>query len=338
MKTNYFKLILIICVFILGGLTVAFLMQERTLYNEGYVNGNTAGNLYSGGMYCEHNGTIFFANPQDGHRLYSMNSDGSNLKKLSDDVANYINADENYVYYVRNNVGDSLDFEFFSFFRNGLCRLPRNGGKVKILDTDPSNYCTLIGNYVYYLHYDNEEASTLYKVKIDGTDKKQVRKEAIMTCCTNGQYFYYAGDKESGSIYRFDAASDTSTVIYEGNCFKPIVDASGTDIYFIDGKSTALMHFNALTEETTVVTEDEIDSFNISGDYIYYQKYDGENSGICVIRKDGTGYQMIKKGSFKEISTTEKFVFFVDFHTGEGYYFEKTTPSNVMPFKPGVKK
>lgn len=339
MKTNYWKLILIICIFVIGAFGISFLMKDTTIYNEGYVNGNTAGNLYNGGMFCEHNGTIFFANPKDGNKLYSMDSNGENLKKLSNDVANYINADDNYVYFVRNNVGESLDFEFFSFYRNALCRMTHDGSNVKILDTDPCNYVTLIGNYLYYLHYDSEDASTLYKIKIDGTDRQQVRKEAFFTCCAQGQYFYYNGNNTSGSIFRFDTANDSASVIYEGNCYKPTVDATGTDIYFIDGnQNTALVHTNTNFDETTVVTADQIDSYNVYGDYIFYQKYDGENSGLCMIKKDGSEYRMIKKGDFKQIHVTEQLVFFTDYHSGDTYYIMKSMPDNVMDFNPSVLK
>ena len=34
-------------------------------YNEGYVNGNTAGNLYNNGLLCEYGDKIYFANPED---------------------------------------------------------------------------------------------------------------------------------------------------------------------------------------------------------------------------------------------------------------------------------
>ena len=339
MKSKYLKPALVICILIIIAIVVSFLTREKVKYNEGYVNGNTAGNLYNGGMFCEHNGTIFFANPNDGNRLYSMDSNGENLKKLSNDVANFINADDNYVYYVRNNVGQDLDYDFFSFYRNALCRIDHNGKNETILDTDPCNYATLIGNYIYYLHYDKKDASTLYKVKIDGTDKKQVRKESMFTCCTDGQYFYYNGNNSSGSIFRFDTASDSAGVIYEGNCYKPTVDENGSDIYFIDGnQNTALVHTNTNFGETTVVTTDQIDTYNVYGDYIFYQKYDGENSGICMIKNDGTGYMMIKKGTFKEIHVTNDYVFFTDYYSGDAYYIIKSMPDNVLHFSPKVLK
>ena len=339
MKNKYIKSIIVICVLVVIAVVVFFFTKEEVKFNEGYVNGNTAGNLYNGGMFCEHNGTIFFANPKDNNRLYSMDANGQNLKKLSNDVANYINADDNYVYYVRNNVGENLDYEFFSFYRNALCRIPREGGDAAILDTDPCNYAALIGNYIYYLHYDKEDASTLYKVKIDGTDRNQVRKEAVFTCCTEGQYFYYNGTNTSGSIFRFDSTNDSSTIIYEGNCYKPTVDDNGTNIYFIDGnQNNSLVHTNISFDNPTVVTTDSIDAYNVYGSYIYYQKYDGEDSGLCMVKNDGTEYMMIMKGDFKNIHVTENYVFFTEYHSGDTYYFHRTEPSNVMLFNPGVIK
>ena len=98
---------------IIGILTVALLgtaiffgsklLNPETKMNQGYVNGNTAGNLYNGGLFCEYNGVIYFANPSDGGKLYSMDSNGNNLKKLTNDNATYINVDDNYIYYLINN-------------------------------------------------------------------------------------------------------------------------------------------------------------------------------------------------------------------------------------------
>lgn len=333
MKGKYTKPIIIIGILLIIAVIVYLLTGDDTKWNEGYVNGNTAGNLYNHGMFCEHDGTIFFANPNDENKLYSMDSDGSNLKKLSDDVANYINADDNYVYYVRNNVSENLDYHFFSFYRNALCRIPRTGGSVTILDTDPCNYATLIGNYIYYLHYDKEDASTLYKVKIDGTDRKQVAEEAVFTCCTDGQYFYYNGMAESGSVYRFDASNDSSKVIYDGNCYQPTV-LNGNTLYYIDGdQNNALVCVNLSSNESSVITSDSIDAYNIYGDYIYYQKYDKDKaSGLCRIKKDGSGYQMIMRGDFKNIYITSEYVFFTDHHSNEVYYAEHSDCNDVKQF------
>ncbi len=42
--------------------------------------GNTSGNLLNGGLFCEYDGKIYFANPNDYNRLYVMNSDCTDIK------------------------------------------------------------------------------------------------------------------------------------------------------------------------------------------------------------------------------------------------------------------
>ena len=155
---------IIIPIFIIGGIIAAFFLNRSSndiVMNDGYVNGNTAGNLYNGGLFCENNGIIYFSNPSDGGKLYSMDSNGENLKKLADDIPTYINADENYVYYIRNNPRGSLDFNYVAFYQNALVRIDHDGDNILILDQEPCMYASLIGNYIYYLHYSTEDASTM---------------------------------------------------------------------------------------------------------------------------------------------------------------------------------
>ena len=113
---KYIKPIIAVLVLalIISGIAINIL-SSRVKYNTTYVNGNTSGNLYNAGLFCESNGTIFFANPDDKYSLYSMDITGGNLKKLSKDTATYINADDNYVYYVRNNEKENTDYSFFSY-------------------------------------------------------------------------------------------------------------------------------------------------------------------------------------------------------------------------------
>ena len=113
--------ILLLCVLAAAvGFGVYYHIQTQTKFNDGYVNGNNAGNLYNAGLFCESDGTVFFANPSDEYRLYAMDSDGSNLRKISNDIASFINADDNYIYYVRNNTSIDTAFSFLSILVNAF--------------------------------------------------------------------------------------------------------------------------------------------------------------------------------------------------------------------------
>lgn len=130
----------IVIIALIAAAAIFHYLSTRTHFNEGYVNGNTAGNLYNGGLFCEYDGTVYFSNPSDGGKLYSMSPDGSNLVKLCDDTVSYINADEHYLYYVRNNPGATgAALSFLSVNTDSLCRIDREGGddSVLILDSAP---------------------------------------------------------------------------------------------------------------------------------------------------------------------------------------------------------
>ena len=310
--------------------------NKRTIFNDNYVNGNTPGNLYNAGLFCESNGEIFFSNHQDNDALYSMDIHGNNIKKLSNDTAMYINADEHYVYYVRNNTHDITDFSFFSYNNNSLCRIPRNGGKVKILDSDPCIYATLIGNYIYYLHYDNATASTLYKIKIDGTERKQLSNSYLFTCSCLGQYFYY-NNPSNGQLYEYDTETDTTKMIYDCHCYKPIVDSANNAYYMDVDNKNALTHVNITSNKPIVLSREEIELYNVYGSYIYYQR-GGKNAAICMIKNDGTEFKELAYGEYTNINVTSDKIFFSDYRTGEVYYTSTTNPGEISLFSPGTDK
>lgn len=312
--------------------------QTRMKYNDSFVNGNTAGNLYNAGLFCENSGTVFFANPDDNYRLYSMDLDGQNLKKICDDTVMYINADAHYVYYVRNNDRNSASFAFFSFNNNSLCRIPRKGGAIAVLDPDPCIYATLIGNYVYYLHYDKQQATTLYKVGIDGSDRQQVYNPYIFTCSTLGQYFYSNGTEEDGALYQYDTTTDEKTKIYDCNCYKPIV-SSDNNVYYLDvDQDNALVHTNIQADNPITLSSDSIDLYNVYGSTIFYQRYDKDDPALCMIKNDGTGFKELAKGNYSNINVTSYYTYFTDFKTREVFYTSTENPGELTPFHPGTIK
>lgn len=328
--------IIVVCIVVLIGVGVFFHHKStKIIYNDSYVNGNTAGNLYNSGIFCENNGTVFFANPDDGMRLYSMDVNGSNVQKLSNDVALYINADDNYVYYIRNN--RSLEnFNFFVFDTNSLCRISRKGGKSTVLDSDPCMYASLIGNSIYYLHNDDADATTLYKIGIDRTDRKQLKKSYAFTCSSLGQYFYYNGESD-GKLYRFDTATDSSSMIYDCNCYKPIV--TGEDnVYYMDvDQDNRLVHTNISSDVPTTLTEDSVDCYNVYGSYVYYQRYnEEEGNALCMIKNDGTEQKVLASGNFMNINVTSYYIYFMDFQSHTIYYTPTSNPGDISEFHPGI--
>lgn len=334
MKKWIGRIILLVCLAVIIILLVLHYLNSRMHYNDTAVNGNIAGNLYNGGLFCEHNGTVYFANPDDSMFLYSMDPEGTNLHKINNDVVTYINADDHYLYYVRNNTRSEVNFEFFSFNNNSLCRATLKDGKVTILDREPCLYASLFGNKIYYLHYDTENATTLYQVGIDGEDLKQAKDTYLFTCCAQNQYFYYNSPAD-GSLSRYDTTTDSTTKLLECNCYKPITP-DGTNFYYIDADDNhSLVHVNLNSGSSEVLADDSVDCFTVYGSSIFYQTY-GDEPALYHMNTNGGETELIRTGTHTYLNITSYYLYFMDYSTEEFYYAPLTNPGQIEPFHPGT--
>ena len=85
------------------GLIVYNSLSDRLRYNKEGDVGNTTGNLYNSGLFCEYEGYVYFSNKADDDSLYRMKSDGTNVEKIHPDSVSYIQVINDYIYYVRTN-------------------------------------------------------------------------------------------------------------------------------------------------------------------------------------------------------------------------------------------
>ncbi len=322
-----------IIVFVSIALYTHYLTKPR--YNDTYVNGNTAGNLYNDGLFAEDDEYIYFSNPSDGYRLYRMAKDGSDTEKICDDSVAYINVDDNYVYYVRTGDHDESSFSFLHVNTHSLCKILKDGkGEVVILDDDPAIYASLVGNYIYYLHYVKTEGTTLYRVKIDGEEREQVYPQPYFTCSTNGQYIYYNGLENDHNIYEYDTATGSQNLLYAGNCWMPIVD--GNTVYFMDCLDNySLAKVDLSTLEKTTLCNDRIDCFNVHNGTIYFQR--NNNSALCSIGTDGSDYTTIKEGIYTDINVAGNKLYFKEYNN-DLFFQMPLSGGAVSPFIPSVEK
>lgn len=320
MKNKFKFIILAIIIIILLLPPIYQYFSGRTHFNDSFANGNSAGNLYNNGIFCEYQDTIYFSNPNDNHYLYSMDVHGGNLKKLTDDVASFINADGHYVYYVRNNTGTGSNFDFLHVNTNSLCRYDLKTGKILVLDANPSIYASLIGNYIYYIHYDTETASTLYRVKIDGSQKEQVDSSPYFTCSANGQYFYYNGIEKDHNIYQMDTSTGISNLICSGNYWMPSAD--NENIYFVDCENNySLVKINRSSNSPISLGTDRIECYNVYKDTIYFQRNNlNGDAALCSMNTDGSNYQVIMEGNFTNINITSEYVYFSEVNNSNIIY------------------
>lgn len=324
----------IIFTIIIGGILLFNTIFHRTKFNGENALGNLPGNLNNQGLFCEYLDKIYFSNPYDNGSLYVMNSNGTNPILLSFDQVTGINVYGNYIYYTRSNLKKTSNFSFLQFNTHSLCRLDLNGNNLKILDNSPVLSPALMGNYIYYHHYDTTDATTLYRIKIDGKEKEQLSKEPLNPSGISNNGLYYNNTISNLNMCRFDPTTKSKSTVYTGGSYFCVPYENY--IYFLNcDKNYTLYRYNLTTNQAEAVTNERVDCYNIYGNYIYYQTASGDESGFYRCEKDGSNPTLIIDGVYTNINVTSKNVYFYKFGQDSPIYCIPTSGElKVTVFQP----
>ena len=323
------------------GLIVLSAFHQSTRQNDGTVLGNTAGNLYNGGLFCEYDGVIYFANHNDDNSLYRMNaSDCSNIEKLHHDRICYLNADENYLYYSRmNHQKEDGSASIFTLFNTGLYRVNRKNAKnLHSILTKPCGLTLLYGNELFYQHYEEGEGLSLHRVGTDGENNSELSSDALLPACVSDGIFYYSGVNKDHNLHTLNPATGETATIMERYTYFPMVKDGF--IYFMTLGDYALHRYNPFDGTSEKLVEEPCATYNISNDgrYLYYQVDRTDNNRICVLDLDTMTSTTILEGDYSQIHVTSNYVFFTDFMETTVYAYATDNSGMLSMFNPPVEK
>lgn len=294
------------------GIVILNAFAKKIPQNPAGTVGNTAGNLYNGGYFCEDSdGNVFFSNSFDNGSLYSMRADETNIKKLSSASVKSINTGGKYLYFYMSNSGASTGLGFVRRV-TGVYRSDKKGRNLETLSRDPAGTLLLVDNHLYIQSLPSSGGVHFLKLGIDGKDATVLAKEKIYPAsCVNGR-IYYTSNKESLFLCQWDTHTDVSAVMVKYNMWNPI--RYGDDIYFMDiHENYRLCRYNLSDETIEVLTSNRVDTFNVTSQYIYYQKSSDTQPGLMRMSPDGSEEVMIAEGIFNNINTTSRYVYFQEF-------------------------
>ena len=329
-KTKLMAILAISAVIIISGFTVMFFTQ-RVRMNDGYVTGNTAGNLNNGGLYAESNGKVYFSNAYDNGCLYSMNSDETEIKKLSTNQVNSINVGGNFLYYYMDSSGGGTGLGYV-VRTYGVYRSKLNGNDSKCLDRNAAVTMQLVGDYIYYQRYNNKDFTKFYKVKTDKTENELVSDMIINpAACYNG-VIYFNGTEENHYLYSLDTRTGLISTVFEGNLWYPAYNAGY--IYYMDVSSNYRLCRYSLSENTVeILTNDRVDTFNVGDSYIYYQRNSASDPALMRMRLDGSEPEVVASGNYTNINLTSTYAYFNAFGMDVPVYHTPVNgPVNVTTF------
>ena len=308
MKRKIITIASIICMIALFVIAAIAVSRSHTItLNSADAVGNTAGNLYNGGLFCEDEGYVYFVNPYDNNALYRMKSDESDMTKLVSTQVGSINAAGDYVYYYQQGIGSGEGFGYM-FNATGVYRLSKkNTSKISCLDKIFGSNVVLAGNSLYY-NVSAENGTFLKKVGIDGKNPQIILNNPVVPACVDDLTLYYQNTKDDLHLMAINTISDSVSVISTEDIYMPVVE--GNIVYGIDiHNDYALIRMDLTTGEKTTLDATRTDMLNVSEQYIYYQT-SGDSPQFKRISKDGSRMEIIENGAYNSISITSRYVYF----------------------------
>lgn len=307
-------------------------------YSDEHTTGNTSTNLLNGGLFAESGDTIYFANPYDQNSLYSMDKKLSHVKKLHDDYTGYINAAGRYIFYSRRNDKKGNDSQaLFSFSTTGLYRINSNGQGLRQLYREPSQSLSLLGNHIFYQHYDRKLGLQLFRIGIDGKKDTMILKEGASPVIADDT-IYYTGLDSDHSIHSISTDGGSARVIYEGN-FTGLSFVKGF-LYCMDmDNDYTLCRLDLSTGEMTHLTQVRIATYNISRDgaTVYYQIDNGSDNGLYALDTKSGAQTQLRSGNFNYLHIIDQYLFFENFD-GKTAYVMNLANEQIEEFHPKTAK
>lgn len=331
-------IVLIIAVLGFAGMITALILSGITKKNDADLVGNSAGNLYNLGLFCEVNGNIYFANPDDDGTLYKMTSDCTDITKVYEDKIRYINSDGNYIYYARVNNLKADGGSMFTFYNTGLYRINIKGGaRLKTLCTDATAALLLVGNSVFFQGLDPSVGLTFRLASTDGKSTNTITTESIYPASYSDGAIFYSGVAKDRNIWSYNVTTGDKLLIYEGWTYMPIATADW--IYFIDVEDYHIYKTNYGGPKKEVIDK-AVCTYNITPDgrYLFYQADRTDSNYIGVLDLvNGTEYKILD-GNFKYINVTSNYAFFTTFEEDVTYAYALDGSGSLNLFKPGKAK
>lgn len=313
---------------------IATYYSKQTVYNDD-VLGNTSGNLLNEGLFCEYDGKIYFSNPSDEGRLYVMNNDLTDFKRLTNDTATCINVAGKYIIYGRHNEKQlKTSDNVFSQSNIGMYRIQKNGKNMKTLFDAVVNIVNLAGNTVYY-QKNTPTGFSVCQINIDKSEEDTLIEDPIFPYAIENGFLYYSNVNGNHYINRINLQTKEKEVLKEGN-FAFVTIAAG-QLFFLDLENDhALSCMNLQDNTITTLLTDPVSTYNVTSDgsYLYYELDNGTDNGIYCMNLKTNDIVCLKLGNFKNINLTNKYVFFQELDSNTTYMSPLSSKEQAKEFHP----
>lgn len=224
------------------------------------------------------NDKIYFQNNLDSNKLYVI--DGSNVKKVNNDIPKYFVTNGNTLYYYSSSLFSRVIKSY-------------NGSTSSRLTDSSGEYLACDGTYLYYSVNNllfNTDKNGIYKFSLTSNQDEPIRivKDKAKYLTYYDGYIYYSNTSDGGKLYKISTSSneaDSGTLIWEEKV-SYIVEDNGV-LYFNSTKTiiganvaSSIRKYNISSNQVIKLTIDNGSYLTKIGNYIYYVNKDKITSEI----------------------------------------------------------
>lgn len=214
--------------------------------------------------------------------IYKMNTDGSDVIKVSNDACDELEVICDQMYFVSN----------FKLYRMNL----DGTSKIQLAD-NVNRVFTISDNWIYYIKRNNDNRE-IFKIRTNGTSMTKISNiNDVERINTVGDYIYFDRYYSDG-FYRIGTNGANYAQLSKSNLYG--WNVTGNWIYYtipvgyysnLSNQSNKLYRMCIDGTNNTKLTNYGIGNFNIVNDWIYFSKIDSDD--YCRLRIDGSNLQII---------------------------------------------
>ena len=209
--------------------------------------------------------------------IYKIREDGTEETRILDKTANYIQVSEGWIYFV--------DYDYH------ICRVKTDGTEFEQLGDYSAVALRHDAGWLYYRNPDSGHC--ISRVRTDGSERQQVTADRISfyNYDVSDGVVYYMNDDDSGYLYRINGDGTEKQKLNE--CYSRDIVVKDDWIYYAQGWQGNPAKIRIDGSEGTTIGNDHAKHFAIFGDWLYYAD-SRKDIGLYKLKIDGSERKKLK--------------------------------------------
>ncbi|WP_432663962.1 DUF5050 domain-containing protein [Wukongibacter baidiensis] len=196
-----------------------------------------------------------------------------------------------------------------------LCKMKIDGSDFQVLSDDRPYYINVVGDWVYYIKQENEEASLgygygkIYRIRKDGTDRKELYSYDSSNMIVVGEWIYFTNESDGKKIYRIKVDGSEATPLNNSESFA-LQYADGWLYYEVKESEDVYYFYKMSIEQDSkpIHVNFPVGDFIVNNGWIYYSNNEDQDT-LYRARVDGTDNIKLFDEPFSSFSVTKDSVY-----------------------------